>query len=67
MNLEWYVCYNCGKKLFRGFLDGDTLIEAKCDRQGCKATNTFKARDLPTDLEPDGQGGFQPAVQLNNY
>ena len=66
MTLEWYLCYNCGKKLFRGFLDGQTVIEKKCDRQDCKAINTFKARDLPANLESDGQGGFRPAVQLNN-
>jgi len=64
--LEWHVCYNCGKKLFRGFLDGQTLIEVKCDRQGCKVTNTITAKELPRTLEPDGQGGFIPVLQLNN-
>lgn len=55
MRLERIHCRNCGGLLCRAFLEGGSILEAKCDR--CHALNTITAR--PVDrMAPDGLGGY---------
>ena len=61
--LEWQNCRTCTKRLFRAYLEGDSVVEIKCET--CHNLNTISIR--AKDMVPDDQGGYATKVALEKF